>query len=243
MMTPELETELQEVVDSLYITKYNNFYCSNFERVQSSWRADHDIVPDVVSNIYSLKNRIIETAKDVLDFDGNIELDQGYSYAYSISTMFPAYFQKQVIKAQFSLYDALSHNDQDVNAKQKNILTNIMQVDSNIFKDIYTVKNDCPSDEGLKMEVKTNDIKVFRLKSCGYWIDYVCLTPTQSDWDKKQESIINHNNQIDSLLANGMNMLDTNDLATINKINEDMAILHQNTVRRVFEKNPHDFIT
>jgi hypothetical protein len=84
------------------------------------------------------------------------------------------------------------------------------------------------------MEVKKEDIKVIRLKSCGYWIDYVCLSPTQSDWDKKQEGILNNNNPIDSLVANGMNLLDANDLSTVSKINEELALLHQSTVKRMF---------
>lgn len=106
-------------------------------------------------------------------------------------------------------------------------------MDSNIFKDIYTAKNEIPSAEGLNMEIKSGDIKVIRLKSSAYWIDYACLVPTQSDWDKKQEAILNNNNPVDSLLANAFNLLDINDLASINKINEDNALLHHNLIKRL----------
>ncbi len=151
-----------------------------------------------------------------------------------MSTQFPSFFQKQIIKSQFSLYDPQDLGEKDKNNKQKVVLGNIAYVDSNIFRDIYTVKNECPSDEALKMEVKKEDIKVLRLKGCGYWIDYVCLVPTQNDWDKKQEGILNNNNPIDSLIVNGMNLLDANDLATVSKINEELALLHQSTVKRMF---------
>lgn len=93
------------------------------------------------------------------------------------------------------------------------------------------------------MEVKKEDIKVLRLKGCGYWIDYVCLVPTQNDWDKKQEGILNNNNPIDSLIVNGMNLLDANDLASVSKINEELALLHQSTVKRMFQKNPHNLVS
>lgn len=224
-MTPELELELKDIVSTIYIQKYEGFHPSRPEKIQSSWMADHETVPDFVSNIYTLKIKITEAAKELMDFVGNIELDQGYSYAYNISTSFPSYFQKQVIKSQFSLYDALSL-DIDKNKEQQSILTNILKVDSNIFRDIYTVKNEVPSDEALKLDVKSNSIKVIRLKSCGFWIDYVCLTPSQTDWDRKQESILTNHNPVDTLLANGMNMLDTNDLQTINKVHEELAQLH-----------------
>jgi hypothetical protein len=31
-----------------------------------------------------------------------------------------------------------------------------------------------------------------------------------------------------------MNLLDANDLATVSKINEELALLHQSTVKRMF---------
>lgn len=83
------------------------------------------------------------------------------------------------------------------------------------------------------MSVKENKIKIIRLKSCAYWIDYACLLPTQPDWDKKQEAILNNNNPTDSLLVNGMDLLDSNDLTSVNKINEESALIHHNTVKRM----------
>jgi hypothetical protein len=173
-MTPELEAELAEIVEGMYVNQYPKFAKNRAEQMEQSWRADHVIVPEFITNVYSLKIKITEAAHSVLEFVGNIELDNGYSYAYSISTLFPSYFQKQVIKSQFSLYDALGTSE----SAQKNILSSVMQVDSNIFRDIYTVKHDVPSDDALRADVRKDDIKVLRLKSCAEWIDYVCLLPT-----------------------------------------------------------------
>lgn len=148
-MAPEMEKGLQDIKDSLYYTKFKHFYCDREEKCLNNWRADHDTVPDFVSNIFSLKLKITDTARKTLEFDGNIELDHGYSYAYTISTIFPSYFQVLVIKSQFSLYDALSYIDDEKSGHPKNILFNNTKVDANIFRDIYTVKKDCPSDEAL----------------------------------------------------------------------------------------------
>ena len=92
------------------------------------------------------------------------------------------------------------------------------------------------------MEIKSGEIKVIRLKSSAYWIDYACLVPTQSDWDKKQEAILNNNNPVDSLLANAFNLLDINDLSSINKINEDNALLHHNLVKKLHQSNSNNMI-
>ena len=37
-------------------------------------------------------------------------------------------------------------------------------------------------------------------------------------------------------------MLDINDLASINKINEESALLHHNTIKRIHLSNPHNMI-
>ena len=101
------------------------------------------------------------------------------------------------------------------------------RVDTNIFRDISTTRNNVPTEQGLAHELRNEDIKVMRLKGAQYWIDYVCLTPTEPEWHKKQQAILSNDNPIDSLLRSGMNFLDVHDLASVNRLNEDNAILHQ----------------
>jgi len=40
-------------------------------------------------------------------------------------------------------------------------------------------------------------------------------------------------------LESGLSYLDVNDLATVNRINEDNALLHQQNSRRLLKHNPH----
>jgi hypothetical protein len=56
------------------------------------------------------------------------------------------------------------------------------RIDTNIFRDVSTTKHTVPSDEAIQFEFKDIDIKIMRLKSAAYWIDYVILTPTEPDW-------------------------------------------------------------
>jgi hypothetical protein len=68
------------------------------------------------------------------------------------------------------------------------------------------------------------------------------MTPTEPEWHKKQQAILHNNNPSDSLLVSGINFLDVNDLASVNRINEDNAIVHQQTVKKLNVRNPHDNI-
>ena len=111
---------------------------------------------------------------------------------------------------------------------QKHTLSNMTRVDTNIFRDISTTPNMVPDDESLAYELRDEkDIKVMRMKSCAYWIDYVCMLPTEPDWHRKQQALLNNGNPIDSLTRSGMNFLDASDMASVNRINEDNALLHQ----------------
>ena len=85
------------------------------------------------------------------------------------------------------------------------------RVDTNIFRDMSTTKASVPSDEALESELKNVDIKILRLKTAKYWIDYVALTPTEPEWSQKQQAILNLDNPDDTLLKSGMNFLDVND--------------------------------
>ena len=55
-------------------------------------------------------------------------------------------------------------------------------------------------------------------------------------------AILHNNNPVDTLVKAGMNFLDVNDLASVNRINEDNAILHQQSVKKLNIYNPHDQI-
>ena len=53
---------------------------------------------------------------------------------------------------------------------------------------------------------------------------------------------MNNNNPVDTLTRAGINFLDVNDLASVNRINEDNALLHQQAIKRLLAHNPHDMV-
>ena len=239
-VTPELEYELNDILNCHYVRVHALMYSNTSEKVANSWRSDHDNVPNLVNNQHELKLRILRTA-EAFGIKGDIELDHGYSFSYRVTVKFPAHFQRQCIKSQFSVYDVFASKN-DKNAVQKHTLTNMTRVDTNILRDVSTTPGMVPDDESLAHELRNEDIKVIRLKSSAYWIDYVCMLPTEPDWHRKQQALLNNNNPVDNLTAAAMNFLDVTDLASVNRINEDNALLHQEAVKRLFAYNAHDMV-
>lgn len=116
------------------------------------------------------------------------------------------------------------------------------RIDTNIFRDVSTTPSMVPDDEGLANELRDEDIKVIRLKPSAYWIDYICMLPTEPDWYKKQCAILYNNNPDDTLTRASMNFLDVSDLASVNRINEDNALLHQQAIQKIQMCNPHEMV-
>lgn len=51
------------------------------EKVKHSWKGNHDIVPELISDNAFLKMMILDNAK-AYGMGGDIELDHGYSFSY-----------------------------------------------------------------------------------------------------------------------------------------------------------------
>jgi hypothetical protein len=109
-------------------------------------------------------------------------------------------------------------------------LSNLTKVDTNIFRDISTEPSKIPSDESLTNELRNEDIRIIRIKSSAYWIDYVVMTPSTPDWVRKQNAIINNIESQDTLIRKAFDYLDVNDLSTVNQINEDSASEHRTKI-------------
>jgi hypothetical protein len=92
------------------VVNYRNKITNKTEKIQASFRTDHQLAPTMINNILELKVNIVDKALEYGIY-GDIELDQGYSFAYQITIFFPTYFQKQIIQSQFSLYDAFSGDE------------------------------------------------------------------------------------------------------------------------------------
>ena len=63
IMTPELQREMEETLNSTYARKYEMMYHTATEAISNSWREDHDTVPDYINNLHLLKIRLGDLAE------------------------------------------------------------------------------------------------------------------------------------------------------------------------------------
>jgi len=54
-MTPELESELNIILNNYYCKKYENMFLSGNDRTLHYWKSNHDEVPRLITDQYLLK--------------------------------------------------------------------------------------------------------------------------------------------------------------------------------------------
>lgn len=76
---------------SYFIVNYRNKVVNKSDKITASQSSTYQLAPTMVGNILELKVNIVDKAVEYGIY-GDIELDQGYSFAYQITIFFPTYF-------------------------------------------------------------------------------------------------------------------------------------------------------
>ena len=73
--------EFADIMKSYFIQDYKNRVVNKTDKIIATQKADHQMAPTMINNILELKVLIVDKAFEY-EIIGDIELDQGYSFAY-----------------------------------------------------------------------------------------------------------------------------------------------------------------
>jgi hypothetical protein len=83
--------ELGALMAATHVKKHRQRNLDRGDKIINSMKSEHDTAPGMVDNCVDLKLRILSRSGP-FGIIGDIELDQGYSFAYQITIFFPTYF-------------------------------------------------------------------------------------------------------------------------------------------------------
>lgn len=226
LSSKQLTEELNEIKNKAHITCYNKTMYNNRLRLLGACRPDYDVSPDLVRSVPEIKAAIARLAKP-FGLTADLVQDNGFGFAYQLSLVFPTYFQRQVIRSCFTVYDAFATEYSNTqNRVQKRNLVSSIRVDPNAFRDVSTTSALLPSEDSLAEEVVKQKIKVIRLKASS-WVESVISRAKEEPWYKAQCALLySEDNIIDTLLQGSMDFLDVNDLASVNMVISESSQLH-----------------
>jgi hypothetical protein len=90
--TDDLIIQMEEILE-------RTFPCNFVNKEDFKLRA-----PLRIQNLFELQTDILQRAAN-FKIHGDIEIDDGHSFTYQVNVFFTMYFQRQLVKSRFSLYD------------------------------------------------------------------------------------------------------------------------------------------
>lgn len=237
MHNKSLHEEIQRIKEQSHCSQYQRTMFNFQQKIKGSCRPDYEITPDLINNIPEMKMKIMDLCMP-FGLTADLTQDNGFSFAYQLSLFFPTHFQKQIIKSEFTIYDAFAADYKDKNQLQKRSMQSMIRVDPSIFRDVSTNQALIPSEESLAYEVNRMNLKVIRLKASP-WVDSVICKPRLSDWQRRQDALLySDNNPVDTLLSGALDFLDVNDLASVNLVIAESSQIHLDLVAKqhIFEE-------
>lgn len=217
----------------------------------------------LVDSLGLLKARLVGLAAE-FGVSGNLELDHGHSFTYKIVVLFPHYFQMQVLKSTFEIYDKAPADDESVLMIQARNFLKMKSLDAynpNLSQSMHNAQGAArkalfatvgtatrrPSqreESGASeqqqqprrstVSMDEKDICVTRVKQAN-WLPFVCFSPTITPAQQRQRSRLALVPMVDRLLKNAIDLLDVQDAAAVNAVLEESSSMH---TQRAREKNP-----
>ena len=225
----QIKKEIEAIRRHSHVEQYNKTMFNNRVKLIGACRPDYEVAPDLVTNMPEMKVKIKSMAEQ-FGLTADLTQDNGFSFAYQLSLVFPTYFQRQIIKSSFTIYDAFAY-DAQASVPTTNLVS-MVRVDPSIFRDVSTTSALLPSEESLAEEVLKQNLKVIRLKAAP-WVESVVCEPTPSDWMRAQMCILySEENPIDTLLRGALDFLDVNDLASVNMAIQEVSQMHIDLLTR-----------
>lgn len=71
------------MLDGFYCKQYEKMFLNNIDRTMHFWKSNHDEVPALLSDPFSLKIKVLQLS-NAFGLNGDIELDLGYSFSYQV---------------------------------------------------------------------------------------------------------------------------------------------------------------
>ena len=177
------------------------------EMLLNSYKDEFDLPPQILDNVSQLQASTALLAPRY-NLIGDLAADDGHSLAYQVSLLFPRYFGYQKQRFELSVYDAKPEEKDLPVIRYANLLA--LKLNAIVSKP--------PPGEPLPdtQPQESLPFKLVRLKPAD-WLDCVQFYPQPSEVQIRQDAELAHIRMKDKLLEKAFEVLDVQDLPTINK--------------------------
>lgn len=196
----------------------------------SKLKENIDLPPTIVTATHQLQQLLNDIGKE-FGLKTDLELDDGHSLSYQVTHLLPELFELQRQRLDWNPYGS-----QEEREKAAIRLANLQSLKVHRLSSIRKAN----SVARLSESDDNNMLKTFKLLDAkeADWLGFVKLKPESSIWEKKQRARL-ENCKRDFLLESAFNVLDLQDLPTVNKLLEEFSISYSDRATKVLLKYPN----
>lgn len=177
------------------------------EMLLNSYKDEFDLPPKILDNVGQLQASTALLAPKY-NLIGDLATDDGHSLAYQVSLLFPRYFGYQKQRFELSIYDA-KPEEKDLPVIR---YANLLALKLNAIVSKPAAGEPLPDSQPKE----ALPFKVVRIKKAD-WLECVQFYPQPNDTQLRQDAQLAQMQMVDKLLEKSFEMLDVQDLPTINK--------------------------
>jgi hypothetical protein len=181
------------------------------EHILESYKDYIDKPPLVITTIKQITN-LLNSISAEFGLVGNLETDDGHSLAYQVSHLLPEMFEYQKQRVDMQSYDA-PFNERDLPIMR---FTNLKALK------VHRVNSFIGNTSSNPLDVI---FRVVRRKDPN-WLNYCNLKAQADDYQRRNEARLNYIKEKDSLLVKAFEFLDVQDLPTVNRYLEAVALTY-----------------
>jgi len=180
------------------------------EQLLNSYKDEIDTPPLLITSTKQLQGLLEIETKD-FGLTGDLQLDDGHSLTYQVTHMLPEQFELQKQKLDWQPYD-IEDEKKKASIRTANLQALRVHKLSNAKTSVNEKAPQIPRRNPETVCVKKPD-----------WLGVLRLKPEIAEWQRKQRSECEQLQRADTLLRKSFELLDVQDLPTINRILEELS--------------------
>lgn len=194
-------------------------------------RESIDMPPTIITSTQQLQI-LLNSIGEEFGLKTDLELDDGHSLAYQVTHLLPELFELQRQRLDWNPTGSPEERE-----KAEIRFANLQSLKVHRLSAIR--KANSVSQPGGSEELTS--LKPFKMLNAraAEWLGFVKLRPQQAAWERRQRARLDSCKR-DQLLENAFNVLNLQDLPTVNKLLEEFAVGYADRANRILKVKPID---
>lgn len=210
LKSSKIQEKIMKRTNAVHSTFAEEHFNMN-EHILESYKDDIDKPPFVITSIKQITN-LLNFLSSEFGLVGNLETDDGHSLAYQVSHLLPEMFEYQKQRVEMQAYD-VPFNERDLPIMR---FTNLKALK------VHRVNSFTGNISNNPLDVI---FRVVRRKEPN-WLSYCNMKAQGDDYQRRNQARLNHIKENDSLLIKAFEFLDVQDLPTVNRYLEAVALTY-----------------